>query len=230
MKKIKCNVIRDILPLYADEVVSQDTKVLVEEHLRTCPDCKKELSELTKDLSLPIFQDLPQKETSILKNLKKQLKRKKILISLISVFTTILLLCGIYTFLILYQWEVPFEQETIEIQVSQGKVYAVYKGKHLSDAHFITPYTTQINGEKKKISTFCFYESLWSTYVEPLFSRSDSSEGALYYELGDASTLEEIYYGNLDLHNHDSVINLHENFSEEASKLKLEKIWENETN
>ena len=32
MEKINCNVIQDILPLYIDDVVSDDTKELVEEH------------------------------------------------------------------------------------------------------------------------------------------------------------------------------------------------------
>ena len=34
MKQISCNVIKDILPLYLDDVVSQDTREMVEEHLR----------------------------------------------------------------------------------------------------------------------------------------------------------------------------------------------------
>ena len=34
--KINCRVIRDILPLYVDGVVSEDTSALVEEHLTEC--------------------------------------------------------------------------------------------------------------------------------------------------------------------------------------------------
>ncbi len=33
MKKISCNIIKDVLPLYLDDVVSEDTKNMVEEHL-----------------------------------------------------------------------------------------------------------------------------------------------------------------------------------------------------
>ena len=36
MSKISCNVIQDIMPLYVDEIVSEDTKKLVEEHLKEC--------------------------------------------------------------------------------------------------------------------------------------------------------------------------------------------------
>ena len=41
MEKINCNVIQDILPLYIDDVVSDDTKELVEEHLQNCEICHK---------------------------------------------------------------------------------------------------------------------------------------------------------------------------------------------
>ena len=42
MKQISCNVIKDILPLYLDDVVSQDTREMVEEHLESCDACRKE--------------------------------------------------------------------------------------------------------------------------------------------------------------------------------------------
>ncbi len=41
MKEINCNIIKDILPLYVDGVVSDDTKEIVEEHLEHCEECKK---------------------------------------------------------------------------------------------------------------------------------------------------------------------------------------------
>ena len=40
MKKISCNIIRDILPLYLDDVVSDETKQMVEEHLQSCASCR----------------------------------------------------------------------------------------------------------------------------------------------------------------------------------------------
>ena len=46
MSKISCNVIQDIMPLYVDEIVSEDTKKLVEEHLKECEDCRKEMEKM----------------------------------------------------------------------------------------------------------------------------------------------------------------------------------------
>ena len=37
--KLSCDVIRDLLPLYADRAASADTAALVEEHLASCPAC-----------------------------------------------------------------------------------------------------------------------------------------------------------------------------------------------
>ena len=43
--KISCSVIRDILPLYVENMVSEDTKEIVEEHIKDCEECKKNLKK-----------------------------------------------------------------------------------------------------------------------------------------------------------------------------------------
>lgn len=44
-----CNVIQDLLPLYHDGVCSEDSRKLVEEHLKTCEKCGKMNAELEKE-------------------------------------------------------------------------------------------------------------------------------------------------------------------------------------
>lgn len=41
-----CNVIRDLLPLYQDDAVSEDTKKVIEEHLASCEECSKFYDEM----------------------------------------------------------------------------------------------------------------------------------------------------------------------------------------
>lgn len=74
MSKLNCNVVRDILPLYADEVVCQDTKVLVEEHLEECIYCRKELRTMQEQMVLPVQPDSAQN----LKKVKKKWGRKQL--------------------------------------------------------------------------------------------------------------------------------------------------------
>lgn len=47
--KIDCCVVRDILPLYAEKLVSEATAAIIEEHINECSSCKKELEILTAD-------------------------------------------------------------------------------------------------------------------------------------------------------------------------------------
>ena len=37
--KISCNIIRDLLPLYAEDLASDDTRAMVDEHLCDCAEC-----------------------------------------------------------------------------------------------------------------------------------------------------------------------------------------------
>ncbi len=46
--KITCNVIEDLLPLYVEGLTSDDTNFLIEEHLKTCTDCKKTIGSNSK--------------------------------------------------------------------------------------------------------------------------------------------------------------------------------------
>ena len=41
-----CGVIQDLLPLYVDGAAGEESRALVEEHLRSCPVCHRELEQL----------------------------------------------------------------------------------------------------------------------------------------------------------------------------------------
>ena len=43
----ECNIIRDILPLYAEDMVSPDTVSYVEEHLKSCEACRREYEQMS---------------------------------------------------------------------------------------------------------------------------------------------------------------------------------------
>ena len=45
-KEKECEIIRDLLPLYADDVCSERSRQLIEEHLQGCPDCAAMLEKL----------------------------------------------------------------------------------------------------------------------------------------------------------------------------------------
>lgn len=54
MNKLNCNVIRDILPLYVDEVVCAETRGIIERHLEACDSCRKELTGMRETVVIPV--------------------------------------------------------------------------------------------------------------------------------------------------------------------------------
>ena len=82
--KISCNIIEDLLPLYVDEAASEDSRQLVEEHLKGCPSCRKMLEEIKKDNQLGTDHRISPEENKkaeiqSLKNIRKRILRKRIL-------------------------------------------------------------------------------------------------------------------------------------------------------
>lgn len=74
--KITCNIIKDLLPLYIDDVLSDDSKKAVEEHIKKCAVCTAYLHELTHNS----IDDIPSKhieDIMPLKNVKKNTSQKK---------------------------------------------------------------------------------------------------------------------------------------------------------
>jgi uncharacterized protein YpmB len=46
-----CDIIKDLLPLYLDNVCSEDSKRAVEEHIATCENCRRELEAYRSDIT-----------------------------------------------------------------------------------------------------------------------------------------------------------------------------------
>lgn len=59
-KKLDCAIVRDLLPLYHDDVVSDVTKDAVAEHLSECADCGVEYLKLSREL--PAEEAVPPKK------------------------------------------------------------------------------------------------------------------------------------------------------------------------
>lgn len=93
----ECNIIRDILPLYIEGMVSDDTVSFVEEHLHHCSECQENLAKLKAPTEIDNLQKdtaTRQNEAVPLKILKKKLQRRRIITAAISVILTVAALIG----------------------------------------------------------------------------------------------------------------------------------------
>jgi len=59
MNKISCKVIDDLCPLYVDDVCSDESKNIIEEHILECEDCKTKLQSMQQKLSIkpPVIKE-----------------------------------------------------------------------------------------------------------------------------------------------------------------------------
>lgn len=91
---ISCNIIRDLLPLYAEEMVSEDSKNLIDEHLCGCDSCTKALRELLKKPSVPVEMNVEP-----LNKVRRMIRRRRILSVMIAVMTLLTVASYLITFL-----------------------------------------------------------------------------------------------------------------------------------
>lgn len=83
--KMECDVIRDLLPLYAEKIASPATNALVEQHLAECPDCRAQLEQMEQPL--PVQPEL-QPEAP-LENIRRTLRKKSIRTAAAAVLTAL---------------------------------------------------------------------------------------------------------------------------------------------
>lgn len=97
MNEANCNVIQDILPLYLDNAVSEDTAKMVEEHLHTCKECM----EYKKKMGTDIVVTENNEGKKLLRKINGRI-RKKIVISVAAAIAAlaVLIVGGIYV----YKW------------------------------------------------------------------------------------------------------------------------------
>lgn len=198
MKKISCNIIKDILPLYLDGVVSDDTKKMVEEHLKECDQCRNEAVKLKQDVVLPASKSVRLAETEVMKGLKRKLFRKKFLVSVISVILTIAVLSGVYSYMVMTKTYVPYDSGKVQIQEENGALYVVYQGDDLGGTVSFDPAEVTIDGKEQNVFTFYCYTTLWSEYIEPFFDdETERTQERIMYA-GQKDEIDRIYYGEFD--------------------------------
>ncbi|MFM9413897.1 zf-HC2 domain-containing protein [Peptococcus simiae] len=74
--KISCKVIEDLLPLYIDEVCSEESKKLIEIHLTGCSRCSEILEQMQSDYEPQNNIELNLKDAEPIKNLSNAWNKK----------------------------------------------------------------------------------------------------------------------------------------------------------
>jgi hypothetical protein len=194
MKEIKCTIIQDLLPLYVDDVVGEDTKELVGQHLQSCQECQKEYQQMTQTLYVPI-----ENKVTLFEKVNKKWNRKKIILIGGSIFTTLLLCLAVFLYVFYLDKMIPYSNDLFRIE-EQGDqtLVAEYFGKSHAGTHMTHPIKVEINGEIKIISLMYYVETIANSPTSD-FLREDERIGPMRFKLPDSKTVDAVYYGKFDL-------------------------------
>ena len=126
--KITCNIIEDLLPLYVDDMVSEDSRQLVEEHLKTCPACRKMQEEMMRENRLTAtakgnnLTQTNKTEAEPLRKIRRKIRKKRIASVLLAVILVVAAGgIGHYWY---YDKENYISWDEADISVKDGKVYS----------------------------------------------------------------------------------------------------------
>lgn len=167
MAKINCNVIQDILPLYIEETVSDDTKELVEEHLQNCEICRRVYHEtktdLENDMKLSVQTKESSNEANDLKSFRKFLKKRKIKTILFSIIATVICFAAVFTYMNKHITYINYKDAgitVIEDTEDEVRFKTNIKGNYR--------WRTSLDRETG-VGTIYFEQSLWEKYVSCIF-------------------------------------------------------------
>lgn len=98
MSETNCNIIKDLLPLYCDGICTEESRTLVDEHIKDCTECASELQKIRE------MPNVVQADGSVDEPIKKAGKRikklkKKSVIKAVAISCAVALLLGSLTVL-----------------------------------------------------------------------------------------------------------------------------------
>ena len=112
-----CSIVQDLLPLYEEDMLREQTKEFVDGHLAQCEACRAELAALKADVpSAPV-------NAQPLRSLKKQLRRKKFTAVLLAVTLALTLAAAGFAYLTAPQY-LPYSETEWTVARADGAVTA----------------------------------------------------------------------------------------------------------
>lgn len=87
-----CKIIQDLLPNYIEKLTNEETNKYIEEHLKSCNECKKVLNNMNKELKVN-NEKRSQKEVKYIKKFSNRLKLLKSLVVIILVIALAVMTC-----------------------------------------------------------------------------------------------------------------------------------------
>ena len=161
-----CEIIRDLLPLYADEICSESSKQLVEEHIAACESCKNELEDYRYNTGVDI-DEIDEKQA--IQNFSKKLKKSNLKKTVISVVLCLTLIFSVGYIMFVPETTQKYTDDLVNVKIPIDSGI---------DAHINLPNYKRITwftvyNENNEIDV---YMTVKHTLFTKLFKDSDKSD------------------------------------------------------
>lgn len=163
-----CQIIKDLLPLYKEELLSEESKTFVENHLKTCPECENLLKD---QIQIEI------KETKPLDFVEKRIKKESRYFTL-----AVLALIGSILIFIISYLNTPrhFEHEK--------DLYKVYKSKDIYTVEF----SDKVSGIDYIDTEDAIYLDAYTTKYDEIFNKERPRKSLTFHK----DKLKTVLYQN----------------------------------
>lgn len=157
----ECNIVRDILPLYAENMVSSDTSDFVEEHLAKCAECRAEYSKMKEPEQLA-----EENDPAPLAELSRRLKIKRIQTIVMTAVFVIAILVSVFAVLDAPEY-LPYSDKPVTAEAVGDDAMLLTFDKSVTDYDYDI-YIDPNGGE----FYYCEVEA-WTSTWDRLFSKAE---------------------------------------------------------
>ncbi len=141
----KCDIIKDLLPLYAENMCSGDSRQAVAEHIAECESCRNELNKINTDVAIQADSDV-----SMFKRIKKRARIEKVVISIVSIVFVLSALWFAQFFLINTDCAMDYEKynlaENVKVEVDEDGMLWLCTDNEASTYDYYYPTFVDANG------------------------------------------------------------------------------------
>lgn len=126
MKKNECNVVRDLMPLVLDRAASDESRELVEDHISSCGECRKQYDAMKADLPEETRAEYEEEQKQFVDALqavrKTRLKRRIRWIALAALICMAAALAGLFTYdALFWKMSVPVDNSLYSLSMCETK-------------------------------------------------------------------------------------------------------------
>ena len=174
--KYECDIVKDLMPLYIDDLLSENSKKIVENHINSCESCKNYYDKLSSEIKIPVSKEARFSDLRPIEYLKSNLS-KKIIKKVLGTTLVIGLLVGAFLFAQLYK--LPVEPQMIDFYVNDN--YLMMKYQEKGDILFSAGNSWENDGTW----TVNFSQTPWERYIAPLYRKENYNNGFMRLDMVD---------------------------------------------